>query len=491
MLALAVRNTGKLIRRAVAEEGVRLGRYFTPKTVAAELSHVLPIPEKSEIRLLDAGAGTGILTAAAIEAICRAGHVKRVTVDAYETDERFLPVLADNLERIRRRARHDFGVRLEIHVLAEDFLADARGLAEPGEASRYDIVLLSPPVGVSDEGSAAEAFCRRVLPRGTDLAFLFAEAAASRLDEDGVMAAILPISFADSIHAAPLRERLFARAPLVSLTLDAGRRGNRRDKTMLAVFRYGEEPEALTVRVQDGDAIHTLSPIPYDVAVFSGEYKILLPKSDADVALVSAMNDLPCRLEDLGLTVKTGLVIESRYRECLRPSREGGAVPLLHPAGLYDGTMHFPPPGRPTPYVLPRIPSLAEPNRTMVLLKRVPAKRDGRHLVVGVYFSGQLPRDAYISTDNKLNVIRAVRGEMAADLASGLAAVLASQYYERYLTLTGALDHVNAGALAALPLPDRETILAVGRRLSVVRSYSLRMLDTISSEILSSIFGVE
>ena len=228
MLALAVRNTGKLIRKTVAEEGIRLGRYFTPKATAALLADRLPIPEREELRLLDAGAGTGILAAAAIEAICQRGGCKRITLCAYETDSRFLPVLADNLERIRRRAKHDYGVKLTVRVLAEDFLADARGLAEPGDGDRYDLVLLSPPTGAPAEGSSAEAFCRRVLPRGTDLAFLFAEAAAARLDEDGVMAAILPISFADSANAAPLRERLLARAPLVSLTLDGGRRGNRR-----------------------------------------------------------------------------------------------------------------------------------------------------------------------------------------------------------------------------------------------------------------------
>lgn len=488
MLALAVRNTAKLIRRTVAAEGVRLGRYFTPKATAALLADGLPIPEREELRLLDAGAGTGILTAAAIEAICRAGHVRRVIVDAYETDGRFTPVLADNLERIRRRARHDYGVRLEIHVIAEDFLADAHGLAEPSECKRYDIVLLSPPTGVPAEGSSAEAFCRRVLPRGTDLALLFAEAAAARLADAGVMAAILPLSFADSIHAAPLRERLFARAPLIALTLDGGRRGQRRDKTMLAYFRYGEEPEALSVRVMGEGGLRELSPIPYHVAVFSSEYKVLLAKSNEDVALVRTMDSLPCRLSDFGLVVKTGLAISARYPECMRPSREGGAVPLLHPAGLIDGQMCFPPPARKNSYILPRIPSLSEPNRTMVLLKRVPAKRDGRHLVVGVYFSGQLPHDARISTDNKLNVIRAAEGEMDADLASGLAAVLSSAYYERYLTLTGSLSHVNAGALSALPLPDRETVLAIGRRLAVARNYSLRVADAVSSAVLSPLF---
>ena len=490
MIALALRHTNKLIRRTVAESGVRLGRFFTGRAAALEVSELLAVPPHEELRLLDAGAGTGILTAAAIAAVCRAGTCRTLTVDAYETDKTLLPTLADILERIRRRARHDFGVRVKINIIAEDFLKDATGLAEPrGAGERYDIIVCAPPDGAPAEGSPAAAFCHRVLPQGTDLAFLFAEAAAARLREDGAMAAILPIAFADSVRAAPLRSRLLVRAPLTALTLDVGSRGSRRDKTLLCHFVYGEEPHYLRVRVAQGGRCEDLAPIPYTEAVFSDEYRILLAKSREDITLVSAMNSLPCRLCDLGLTVKTGLTIETRYKDSLRPSREDGAVPLLHPAGILDGQMRFPPRGRPRPFIIPAIPSLATENRTMVLVKRAPARAEGRHLVVGVYFSGQLPRDKMISTANKLCVIEGVDEEMAPDLASGLAAVLSSQYYERYCTLTGRFASVTNAALASLPLPEKDVLLAIGRKLAVARSYSLRASNAVASAALASYFG--
>ena len=92
MLALALRHTNKLIRRTVAESGERLGRYFTPRAAASELALLLPHIEREEVRLLDAGAGTGILSAAAIEALCKQGTVRRILLDAYETDERMLAI---------------------------------------------------------------------------------------------------------------------------------------------------------------------------------------------------------------------------------------------------------------------------------------------------------------------------------------------------------------------------------------------------------------
>ncbi len=489
MLSLAIRHTNKLIRRVVAERGVRLGRYFTPRAAAKELATLLPSFEREELHILDAGAGTGILSASVLEELAVRGGVRRIYLDAYETDEEMLPSLADILERIRRRLRHDFGIRLTVSIHNEDFFIEARGLAEPkGDGLRYDIVLLYPPTGVPEEGSPADVFGRRILSHGTDLAYLFAEAAASRLADGGAMLATLPLSFADSVNAAPLRGRLFARAPLAALTLDVGARGNRRDKTMLCLFRYDEEPSTLRVRVYEKGECRELPPVPYHVAVFSDECKVLLAKSREDVALVTAMNSFPCRLDTLGLTVHTGLTIETRYPECLREDRSDGAVPLLHPAGLSDGQMHFPPKGRAKPYIVPRIPSLAAPNRTMVLLKRVPTRADGRHLVAGVYFSGQLPWDARISTANKLQVIEGLTEEMDADLASGLVAVLSCSYYERYCTLTGSFRTVNASALASLPLPERAVLLGIGKKLSVARTYSLRALEAVASAALAPYF---
>lgn len=488
MLALALRHTNKLIRRTAAERGVRLGRFFTPRALAEELGRLLPPPAAEVVRILDAGAGTGILSAAAIEAVCRAGMTREIVLDAYENDEAFLPTLTDILRRIRRRARHDFGVKLVFRVIAQDFLDGARGLAEPaGDGARYDLVLTSPPVGVPEEGSPAAAFCRRIQPKGADTALLFAEAAAARLSEDGVMAAVLPLSFADGVNAAPLRARLLARAPLVALTLGAGARGTRRDKTLLALFRYGEEPPTLSIRVAEGSHITELPPIPYQVAVYSSEYKVLLAKSRDDVVLARTMDTFPCRLGDLSLVAHTGLAISARYAAHLRAGREGGAVPLLCPSGLYGGEMHFPPPGKSKPYLVPVIPSLAAQNRTMVLVKRSPSRREGRRLVAGVYLSAQLPRDLLISTENKLLVIEGVGREMEADLARGLAALLSSEYYERYALLTASAG-VTVAALSSLPLPDRATIVDIGRRLSVMRGYSPSAADAVVRAALGPSF---
>ena len=85
MLNLAVRNTGKLIREKSKSENVRLGRLFTKKDTARLMAGMLSIDEnKTAFTVLDPGAGTGILSAAAIEEICkRAPLCKQIFLGYY------------------------------------------------------------------------------------------------------------------------------------------------------------------------------------------------------------------------------------------------------------------------------------------------------------------------------------------------------------------------------------------------------------------------
>ena len=70
MLNMAVRNTGKLIREKSKSENIRLGRLFTKKDTAKRMADMLSLSkDKSVYTVLDPGAGTGILSAAVIEAI--------------------------------------------------------------------------------------------------------------------------------------------------------------------------------------------------------------------------------------------------------------------------------------------------------------------------------------------------------------------------------------------------------------------------------------
>ena len=99
MLNLAVRNTGKLVRAKSKSENVRLGRLFTKKDTARLMAGMFEIdPSKTAYTILDPGAGTGILAAAAIEHICKnSENCKQIFLTCFESNLDFVPMLEDNL----------------------------------------------------------------------------------------------------------------------------------------------------------------------------------------------------------------------------------------------------------------------------------------------------------------------------------------------------------------------------------------------------------
>ena len=104
MLNLAVRNTGKLIREKSKSENIRLGRLFTKKDTARLMADMAALDKsRSAYTILDVGAGTGILSAAMIERICKeCRSTEQIFLTCYEND----PDFADMLEDIWGEAPH-------------------------------------------------------------------------------------------------------------------------------------------------------------------------------------------------------------------------------------------------------------------------------------------------------------------------------------------------------------------------------------------------
>lgn len=65
-----------------------IGQFFTPVSVADFMASFLTVPSKETIRILDPGAGTGVLAAAAVKKLVnkRNETLKLIELDLYEID---------------------------------------------------------------------------------------------------------------------------------------------------------------------------------------------------------------------------------------------------------------------------------------------------------------------------------------------------------------------------------------------------------------------
>ena len=131
-------TTGAAARRRQGE----LGQFLTPPPVAdfmASLFGSLP----GSIRLLDAGAGAGALTAAWVARVCRQQDgVRAVQATLYEVDPLIQTALREQMQTCRRRC-DKAGIQFSFFINEADFIQEISSrLGDPlfGSPPAYDVL---------------------------------------------------------------------------------------------------------------------------------------------------------------------------------------------------------------------------------------------------------------------------------------------------------------------------------------------------------------
>ena len=500
MLSLAVRNTYKLIREKSKNENIRLGRLFTKKDTARLMAGMLRLnPKKTVYTVLDPGAGTGILSAAVVEEICKKCEAcKQIFLTCYEVCEDFIPMLEDNLERIRKKCRHDYGVKLYVTVYNENYVTESKNHYTvtffDSIEDKYDLVICNPPTELCEKNSSEAKEAGGVTQVKISEAFLFAKTAGRHLEDDGQLVIVLPTLVASASQLTAFRREMAEKLALTSIHLFIGKQKNEKraiplKKNVILGYRKGDKPQSIiiTTSTDAGSPQNTvtLPPLDYGFIVDEKDGSLTLPKSVEDTKIVKYISAFPETLSTLGLKMSTGLVLDSRCEGLLFTEPMKSSVPLIRPAAIKNGTINFPLPIK-RQYIAPINPGLIQKNKNMIIIKRVPSKSDERFINSAIYLASQLPAYRYISTHNKINFIdtKDKNSEICARLAFGLFALLNSTIYDRYLSIVSKSKQINSKEMRELPLPPRNLIENMGMRLMSLRQTSVRACDQIVNQTL-------
>ena len=111
MIKLIVENTDRFMNAVPKAKRKKYGQFFTNVTTALYMASLFDFDlAKPRISLLDAGAGTGILSAAAVQRLVDVGYTGHIHITCYETDSLVLPLLEENLKIIANQADVSFTI---------------------------------------------------------------------------------------------------------------------------------------------------------------------------------------------------------------------------------------------------------------------------------------------------------------------------------------------------------------------------------------------
>jgi adenine-specific DNA-methyltransferase len=485
-------------RRLDPKRRAEMGQFLTPPKVARLMASMFDC-RQSSLRLLDAGAGVGSLSAAWVEAACaRQSPPREIEVTAYEVD----PLLAEHLEETLEACtaychRHD--VRFKGAVRRQDFIEDGvaflrGGIFDP-PLEQYDCAILNPPYRKINTDSKTRRLLEAVNAETTNLYAAFISLVTGLLQPGGELVAITPRSFCNGPYF-----KSFRTAFLSSMALRRVHSFDRRDRAF-------HEDEVLQENVifhavkggQESRVVVSSSAGPDDECLMSREVELPLlvkpndpdrflhiPSDALSDAITLRMQQFTAALRKLGLQVSTGRVVDFRAKAHLRPQPGDGTVPLIYPTHFTDGFVSWPRNGGKKPNALaltPETRDLVVPPGFYVLVKRFTSKEEPRRVVAAIYDPRRMPPSS-VGFENHLNYFHAAGRPLEERLAKGLAAFLNSTLVDSYFREWSGHTQVNATDLRSFGYPSRDQLEALGAAIGDVLPTQEELDDRIEQELL-------
>ncbi|MYE27954.1 MAG: N-6 DNA methylase, partial [Chloroflexi bacterium] len=469
-----------------------LGQFFTPIEVAQQMLRPIDsLPDK--VRVLDPGAGAGILSAAAFTHIwsSRSSTVNEIEFVAYEIDANVSPYLRKTLEMCADlSARQGINFKYTLHVV--DFIKAATSCLYTAE--KFDLAILNPPYGKIKSGGKQWRLLKKYgLPR-SNLYATFMTLAAILLKDDGRLVSITPRSFCNGPYFLPFRRAFFSQMSLSHIHVYTSRNKAFGDDNVLQeniILCAKKSPMRDNVRITSND-----SPLDQDISIQTLQHDELVNSSDRNLVVhllrnrnereVSRlMNALTCSLHDLQVNVSTGRVVDFRARHLLRKPNDAGSVPLILPSNLIDGYVQWP---------IARSRKLSAidyegsrnkllvPTDNYVLVKRFSSKEQRRRLTAAVLEPSHFKSD-FVGIENHLNYFHRNGSGLEPNLAKGLAVYLNSSVVDQYFRLFSGHTQVNATDLENLKYPDAARLEEMGAKVSN-QFPDQKQLDQIMVEVL-------
>lgn len=475
MIDYIIERTNRYIDSMPKKERKKYGQFFTSKETARFMSELYNILDnKSKVSILDAGAGSGILSCALIERLEKINSVQTIELTCYENDDNILGLLKENLQTCQEKSKKD----IQIQIITDNYITSQyfdfnHMIGGNPNPQKYDFVIGNPPYMKIPKDAPEATAMPEVCYGAPNLYFIFAAMGLFNLKDNGEMVYIIPRSWTSGAYFKRFRQYFLTEGKLEHIHLFVSR--NKvfdkedvlQETIIIKIKKTNKTPDEITITSsQSNNDFGNLTSltVPYNLVVSGNDFYVYLVTDEEEISVLERLQKFDKTLPDIGLKMKTGLTVDFRNREILRDEEEEGAIPLFYSQHIRQGKVQFPI-QKEHEYVVTDQRGLMQDNRNYLFVKRFTAKEEHRRLQCGVYLSKNYPQYRKISTQNKINFVDGLITGMSECLVYGLYVIFNSTLYDEYYRILNGSTQVNSTEINAMPIPDLECIQEMGRKL--------------------------
>lgn len=474
LLEHTIASTNEYMAKMPKAKRKSYGQFFTSKETAAFMAGLFEIPKKKdELCILDAGAGSGILSLALIDRLQGETGIRRIRLTCYETDLNIVSLLRSNLDYACEKSKIiiDYEIRTDNYILSQVLEYNGMLGADP-QPQKYDLVIGNPPYKkIAKDAPEAQAM-PDVCYGAPNLYFLFAAMGMFNLAPECEMVYIIPRSWTSGAYFMSFRQKLLGEGVLEHIHLFESRdkvfsqESVLQETMIIKVKKTQDKPKNVTITTSQSNfdfVDMTAFEAPYNIVVSGKDSYVFLVTNNQEAEILEQLKSWKETLPSIGLKMKTGLTVDFRNKDALRDEKEEEAVPLFYSQHIQDGKVLFPI-GKEHEYIVTKQCGLLQENVNYLFVKRFTAKEEHRRLQCGVYLASKHPEYRQISTQNKINFIGGLRG-LSECVVYGLYVLFNSTLYDSYYRMLNGSTQVNSTEVNTMPVPPLAVIEEMGKEL--------------------------
>ena len=486
-----IKNVSKNIRK-------KMGQFFTPPSISNFMAELMEC-SNGNIRILDAGAGSGILAGALCEKLLTNPNVNNIYVDLYENNEDIIPLLKSNMNFIK-----DFmqkrGKIFNYKIINKNFILNNADFwnnkEERSEEQLYDVIICNPPYKKIGKNDSEAVLMNSIVYGQPNIYFLFMGMGAKLLKQEGQMIYIVPRSFTSGAYFKKFRQWFLSNVQLTHIHLFYSRgdvfnaESVLQETVILKAIKTEKNINTVTITTSSDATFNNIETfkVSKDTVIDrnTDNLYILIPTNEEEIEVINLINNWTYTMPDLGFKLSTGKVVDFRATKFLESEQNDDTVPLFWPCNFSNNKIN---------HIVnePKCPqfirdskeskSLLLENKDYIFVKRFTSKEEIKRIQCAVYLANQFNEYERIGVENHLNYITKLDGNFTNEELYGLFALLNSSYLDRYYRILNGSTQVNATEMNSILFPGIDTIKRIGLKIMRENNVSVEFCDSIIKEL--------